>query len=403
MTTNVPQIVFTPTGLTIPTEAEILAGVQLDNNAAFGGNLNPALETPQGQMASSLAAIISDKDSQIALLVNQIDPTYSEGRFQDAIGKIYFITRKPPTKTTVNAYCLGLDGTVIPVGATAKNGSTQEIYTCIVGGTITSGVAICKFENNNPGPSPCPSNALNTIYQQIPGWDTVQNLVDGDIGSFVESRREFENRRRETVAGNAVGYNQAIKANALNVTGVSSAFVIDNPTASPVTVRGVTIAAYSVYAAVVGGDVNDVAYALWRKKAGGPPWAAGNTTVTVYDTDYPLPYPPYVVTYTTPANIPIFFAVSISANSLLPANINDLIKTAIYNVFNGLVDGESSVQIGSSIFASRFYGEISKTSPYCNIVSLFVGRSASPSAISVSIDIDEYPVLNLSDISVTQV
>ena len=120
MTTNVPQITFSPTGLTVPTEAEILAGVQLDNNAAFGGNLNPALETPQGQMASSLAAIIADKDAQIAYLANQFDPTYAEGRFQDALGKIYFLTRIPSAGTVVQLTCYGLNGTVIPVGAAAQ-------------------------------------------------------------------------------------------------------------------------------------------------------------------------------------------------------------------------------------------------------------------------------------------
>lgn len=403
MTTNVPQIEFTLDGLVVPTEAEILAGVQLDNNAAFGGNLNPALETPQGQMASSLAAIIADKDAQIAFIVNQIDPTHAEGRFQDAIGKIYFLTRKPATRTRVLGNCLGLDGTFIPVGATAKNSSTGEIYTCTIGGTITAGFVICTFENNNYGPNACPSNALNTIYQQISGWEEITNLAPGDVGSFVEGRAEFEARRRDSVALNAVGYSQAIKASALNVAGVDSVLVKDNPTASPVTFRGVTIAAYSVYAAVAGGVTADVAYALWRKKAGGIPWAAGNTTVTVYDTDYPIPYPDYSVTFTRPDTPDIYFKVNITTNSMLPTNINDLIKQAIYNVFHGLDEAGVPVQIGYSIFASKFYGEISKTSPFVNIVSVFVGKTASPVTTSVSIDADEYPQLDLANIVIAQV
>ena len=60
MTTAVPPIVFTPTGLDVPTAAEVLAGVQTDINAAFGGNINPALNTPQGQLASSETAVIVD-------------------------------------------------------------------------------------------------------------------------------------------------------------------------------------------------------------------------------------------------------------------------------------------------------------------------------------------------------
>ena len=58
MPTNVPPIVFTPTGLQVPQEAEVLTGVFEDYDDAFGGGLNPALETPQGQLVSSTAAII---------------------------------------------------------------------------------------------------------------------------------------------------------------------------------------------------------------------------------------------------------------------------------------------------------------------------------------------------------
>ena len=62
MATNVPQPVLTDTGFQAPTQQQILAGVLADLNAAFGGNLNISnLESPQGQLASSMAAIISGR------------------------------------------------------------------------------------------------------------------------------------------------------------------------------------------------------------------------------------------------------------------------------------------------------------------------------------------------------
>ena len=60
MATNVPSIIFTPQGPILPTEQAILAGELLDIDQAFGGGTNPALETPQGQIASSNTAIIGD-------------------------------------------------------------------------------------------------------------------------------------------------------------------------------------------------------------------------------------------------------------------------------------------------------------------------------------------------------
>lgn len=40
MTTNVPQVQFTPEGVVLPEESEILAGVFADLDTAFGGGLN---------------------------------------------------------------------------------------------------------------------------------------------------------------------------------------------------------------------------------------------------------------------------------------------------------------------------------------------------------------------------
>ena len=62
---SVPPLEFTPAGVVLPQESAVLAGVQADYDAAFGGGLNPALETPQGQLASSQAAIIADKNAEL--------------------------------------------------------------------------------------------------------------------------------------------------------------------------------------------------------------------------------------------------------------------------------------------------------------------------------------------------
>ena len=53
MTTNVPAITWVNGSPVLPTEQAILAGVQTDIDVAFGGGVNPALQTPQGQIAQS--------------------------------------------------------------------------------------------------------------------------------------------------------------------------------------------------------------------------------------------------------------------------------------------------------------------------------------------------------------
>ena len=173
MSTSVPAIQWTAQGVVLPTEAAILAGVQSDIDTAFGGGVNPGLSTPQGQIASSDTAIIADKNSAIAYVVNQLDPQYAEGRFQDAIGRYYFMTRKAANSTVVIATIGGLPGTYIPAGVLALD-TNQNVYQLLGSVTIGSeGTIPAEFANVATGPIACAAGALSqrTILEQY-DYDT---------------------------------------------------------------------------------------------------------------------------------------------------------------------------------------------------------------------------------------
>ncbi len=400
---SVPTIQFTPAGVVIPTESAILSGVQADMDAAFGGGLNPALETPQGQLASSQTAVIGDKNGEVALIVNQVDPQYSADRFQDAIGRIYFLTRKPATSTSVACTLGGASGAVIPSGTLAQdtNGNTY-ISTGVaiigVGGTVSQ-----EFQNVITGPIPCAASTLIHVYQAVAGWDTITNPTDGAIGHDVENRTDFELRRKNSVALNARSTPTAIYASVFAVANVLDCYVIDNPTASIVNTGSTNypVAAHSVYVAVVGGLDADVAAAIWAKKDVGCDYN-GNTSVTVTDTSgYNYPAPTYDVKFERPSALPVKFAVQLVNDPLLPLDIVTLVKNAIIARFNG-TDGTVRERIGSIILASRYYGAVTGCAPNVSLLSIMIGTS-TPTLTQVSVGIDQQPTLTASDISVTLV
>lgn len=380
--TNVPRPTFGPNGFIVPTDDAILAGRLADFNQAFGGGLNITnLSTPQGQLASSDSAIISDADQTFLFYTQQVDPAYASGRMQDAIGRIYFIERLPALQTVVSCLCTGAVGTVIPVGSLAQDAS-GNVYLATTGGTIPiSGSITLQFANQVVGPIPCPENTLTIIYKAIPGWDTINNLSDGVLGQNTETRQAFEARRSASVAQNAVGSNPAVLGAVLNVPGVLDAYVIDNPTGSPATVGGYTLAANSLYVAVVGGSAADVAQAIWSKKAPGCAYN-GNQTVVVQDTNsgYNPPYPSYNVKYQIPAGLSILFQVTLVNSALIPANANTLIQNAIINAFAG-GDGGPRARIGNNILASRFYAPIATLGSWAQIESLYIGSNNTPGAV----------------------
>lgn len=232
MTTNVPSAELTSKGYVAPLESEILAGVQADFQDAFGGELNPSLSTPQGQLAQSETAIIGDVNDQLIALFNGVDPALADGRMQDAIARIYFIERNPALPTTVLATCSGLSGTVIPAGAKAQD-QAGRLYLCNEEGTIpVSGSVDLAFACATTGPVACPIGYLNAIYQAIPGWDSIDNAAAGVEGRDVESRADFELRRQQSVALNAQGSLPSILAEVLNTAGVLDAYAAENPSAS---------------------------------------------------------------------------------------------------------------------------------------------------------------------------
>lgn len=403
MSTSVPKITFADTGITLPAGSDILTGRMADINDAFGGGVNQSLTTPQGQIAQSDSAIIEDKNANIAEIVNQVNPDYSSGRWQDAIGRIYFMDRIAAVGTVVTGACVGLVGTVIPIGSQAQDNSGY-IYSSITEGVIgEAGTVDIDFQCVTTGPIPCPAGTLTTIYRSVYGWDSVTNAEAGTLGVDVESRADFEFRRKNSVAANAVNSPQSIYAAVLAVEGVLDAYVIDNPLGTAV-LEGSTnysVAANSVYVAVVGGAEADIAQAIWSKKSLGCNYN-GNTSYTVYDDNYIDPKPAYAVTWQTPTAVPIYFSVQIEDNPSLPGNIISLVQTAIINAFNG-DDGGARARIGSTIYAGRYYAPVFNTNSNVNIQSITLGVTSPGTSTSATMGIDQRPTLDASNITVTLV
>ena len=402
MTTNVPAITWVNGSPVLPAEQDILTGVQADINIAFGGGVNPSLQTPQGQLAQTETAIIGEKNNEIAYIANQVNPAMASGIWQDAIGYIYFLTRIPGAGTVVNATCNGAVGTVIPAGSVAQD-TSGYLYSSLASATIPSGGSITvQFQNQTQGAIACGIGALSKIYTAVSGWNTITNPSAGVLGNTVESRAAFEARRQASVAVNSLNANQSILGAVLSVPNVIEAVVVDNPSNSTVSYGSTSysLAAHSICVSVAGGTSSAVAQAIWSNK---PPGCGynGNTTITVYDTSYATPIA-YTVTYLSPTSTPTYFTVQIKNSALLPANITQLVQNAVIASFNGQ-DGGTAVSINSTTYSGRYYANINAISPAVNVIEVYLGLSASPSTLSIAFGIDQLPTLSASNIAVTLV
>jgi Baseplate J-like protein len=380
--TNVPSVIFnTGTGFIAPTGPAILTGVEEDINAAFGGNLNFNLNTPQGQLASSWGAVIANADQIFVYYSQQVDPAFASGRFQDAIGRIYFLQRLPATPTVLSLSLSGLTGAVIPIGSLVQDPS-GNVYalsgtaTIGAGGTVGA-TAVCT----TTGPVGVPTTV--SIFQTITGWDSA-SVLSGVVGNNVETTSEFENRREESVAGNSFGAVGSIIGAVVTVPGVTDIYAQDNSTGTGITVggtaTGVTILPNTVYVCVAGGSPQAVAQAIWSKKAPGCGYT-GNTTLTVYDDNPLLSSPvPYSVTYEIPNDLQILFSVNILNSATVPPNAAMLIQNALVNAFLGN-DGVPRATIGSTLFATAYVPPIAALGTWAQVRSIQIGSQNTPGAV----------------------
>ena len=290
MASSVPQAVIGANGVVVPPQTggagSILYGVLQDLDTAFGGNLNVnTLSTPQGQLASSIAAYIADSNALFSYFVSQTDPQYAQGFMQDAIGRIFGLTRLPATFTTVTCTCVGAVGTVIAAGAQAQD-TAGNLYTTALGGTIGgSGAVSMVFTAQVAGALACSAGTLTRIMSTTPGWDSITNPTGTDtlpltLGVTQETPQAFESRRQASLFVNGQSMTQAVLG-AVLASGTAlvppnipvDCFVYDNSTGTATTYGGMTLPPNSLYVAVEGGDPLSIATAIWQKKSVGAPYA----------------------------------------------------------------------------------------------------------------------------------
>lgn len=392
MSSHVPPVRFTPQGLQIPTETEVLNGVLADFNDAFGGGLNLNLETPQGQLASSLAAVIADKNNLIAELVNQIHPEYAEGIMQDAIAQIYFLQRKPATDSEVVCEFVGLPGTQIPQGfivqdESGNNWTLQQDVGIPIGGKA-SGVLRAS------GQIEAPAHSVNKIYQSLVGLDRADNPHPAVPGRAQEGRAEFAERRRRSVAVNAHGTPQAVYANVFALDGVRDVYVIDNPKGQSVQAGATNypLKPHSIYVSAVGGGDTEIAETILRYAGSGCDFN-GNTEITVYDHHYTDPKPAYQVAFMRPAELPVYFRIKIERGAAVGAEM--AIKQAVIAAFKG--------RIGANLYAIAYVAPVVQAVPNVHVLGVEIGLSAGSMGNSVAVGIDQKPIVRAEYIEVVAV
>lgn len=396
---SIPRATVTTTGVSVPTTADVKAGLWELLTTAFGSNLTQTENTPQGQLVVTETAVLQDRDAQFVEMVNQFDPQYADGRFQDAIAKLYFLTRKSATYSTAQVTFRGLNGVVIPKGFQVQdsNGyfwSTTEQLIIDVSGTIT-GTVQCS----TAGAVSAAANTITTITVALSGLDRITNNDAAAIGADTEQRTDFEERRSDSVATNSKLTDAATRGAIANLSGVVDVWVKSNYTASDTTFGSTNypVVAHGVLISVVGGVDADIAWQALVKAGTGAPFV-GNTNPTVYDDDtYPDRPVPYTdVKFLRPSNETVYFKIIMADKSTVTPTDETNIKNA---VVNALASGSNRARIAQFMTAFQ-YGDVIRAVTSARMLGIQISTDNKTWVDSIEFGVDQFPVTSAFNVNV---
>ena len=362
--------------------------------------LNTDPESPAGQLVDSQTSAIVEKDTELLYLCNQFDPAKNEGVFQDAIARIYFLTRKGAVPSSAVIKVTGLPGTVIPINAQIQSTTddtlwqNQEAFTIGADGTATG-----TFSCLTAGAVSALAGTLTQIVTVVAGWDTATNDAAAVVGSAAENRGSFEQRRYESVALNSRGTAASVYARIMQLKNVIGCVVRENKTNVPKVIDGITLSPHSVYVCVLGGSDGEIATAMYRTVSAGCD-TNGTTTYLVEDDSTGIKEP---IHFQRPTEVDVTIRLKFPNVSDLSADSKQAIQEAVYANFYGedptVVDGNilSRPIMGDTIYAPRFAISV-QNAGYTDLLDVDVAKVGGAWADSLQINIDENPVLNLSDI-----
>jgi len=340
--------------------------------AVFGVDVNLTPQSPDGQ----LSGILADSDAALWELIedayNAFNPDGVTGVQQDNLVELNGINRLPATSTTAALDLVGLANLVIPAGVIVATATGVQFaipnQVQLDGAGIATGVPSNAVIAGNVAAL---AGTITTIVTAISGWTSVTNPADAIPGTNEETDSDLRVRRQASVAFPSQSILDGIFAAISNVAGVESVTVLENDT-NVVDSNGQD--PHSVQAVVKGGADQDIADALFFKKAAGIS-TVGTTTIAVVDTQGIS----HDINFQRPVEIDIFVIVNVTQTTGYPVTGDADITQAIIDYANGDLIAGRGFGVNQDVIHSEIYTPVNRT-PGMTVDSIFIDTSASPSA-----------------------
>lgn len=305
----------------------------------YGQDVNLDADAQDGQWVTHIAQTQYDIASLCAATFNRFSPSTAEGDALRRQIKINGIKANPATHSTVDVVIVGDEGTVITNGKVRDGAdnlwSLPETVTIPASGQIT-----VTATADDDGPIEAAAGAVSRIATPTDGWISVSNPSVAVPGKEAQSDAELRILQTNSTAQPSQSILQGIQGELLSLDGVTRLRMYENDT-SETDDNG--IPSHSICAVVEGGDSNEIAEVLRRRKTAGT-GTFGTTSIVLTDSAMM----PITIKFFRPTVVPVKVKVTIDPLVGYASTYADELKQQVCDYIN-------SLGIGSTLYLSKLY------------------------------------------------
>lgn len=441
---------LTEQGLVIDTFADIRASINEDLRAEYGPETDLSDGSVAGTFVAAVARSDADREELIQAVNSATDPDAATGAALDAVCAITGTQRDPATPSKVTLTLVGDDATVVAVGSQASIPATGAIFETLAEGTmaeldewqpdtvyaeddrvfldgnsfvaleggtsassggpelvdpedpyaeildgsvtwmwIGEGQAVVDVESQctETGPTVGTSKTITEIETPVSGWNNVINLLDADLGTLLESDEALRIKREDELARPGTSTQDAIRAELLEVEGVTAATVFANRTDAEVD----GMPPHSIEALVQGGEDQDIWDRLWEVIPAEAD-TVGDEEGVVTDSQGTE----HTMRFSRPEELLIYVDIELDVDEdLYPEDGDDQVKEAIVAYGDGLPTGRDvrASGISAAIFAA--------VPGVLDVTLVEIGTAPSPSSsVTIPVSLRQLALYDTSRITV---
>ena len=251
-------------GFHYPDYESIFSLLKSEYQNIYGADVYLEPDSQDGQWLAIQALALFEMAQVAAAIYNSFSPTTATGDALTRNVKINGLRRKAATYSTVELRVVGQAGTTISAGSQCKDKAGAKWITTADVTIGTAGEALVEARAEEIGAVVAAAGVINEIATPTRGWQSVINPAEAVVGVAIETDSDLRLRQSRSVAIPSYTINEGIIGALYALENVQRVKLYENDTAAT-DANG--LPPHSINAVVYGGDANEIAEVIAKKKS----------------------------------------------------------------------------------------------------------------------------------------